>query len=73
MPTFPFILLDLWLTVSQMGNKRQTRCYRTDRESQLVKRPIEAEYNNLRCLGSPYAFRVNKAHEFILIFQKPKV
>lgn len=29
------------------------------------------EYNNLRPLGYPYVFRVNKVHEFLLIFQKP--
>ncbi len=29
-----------------------------------------SEYNNLRPLGYPYVFRVNKIHEFILIFQK---
>jgi len=29
------------------------------------------EYNNMRPLGYPHVFRVNKAHEFILIFQKP--
>jgi DNA modification methylase len=29
------------------------------------------EYNQLRPLGYPYVFRVNKVHEFILIFQKP--
>jgi len=29
------------------------------------------EYNNMRPLGYPFVFRVNKAHEFILIFQKP--
>ncbi len=29
------------------------------------------EYNNMRPLGYPHKFRVNKAHEFILIFQKP--
>lgn len=28
------------------------------------------EYNNLRPLGYPYVFRVNKVHEFVLIFQK---
>lgn len=28
------------------------------------------EYNHLRPLGYPYVFRVNKVHEFILIFQK---
>lgn len=30
------------------------------------------EYNNLRPLGYPSVFRINKAHEFILIFQKPE-
>lgn len=30
-----------------------------------------ADYNNLRPLGYPYVFRVNKVHEFLLIFQKP--
>lgn len=30
------------------------------------------EYNNMRPLGYPYKFRINKAHEFILIFQKPR-
>jgi len=30
------------------------------------------EYNNMRPLGYPSVFRVNKAHEFILIFQKRK-
>jgi DNA modification methylase len=30
------------------------------------------EYNNMRPLGYPWVFRINKAHEFILIFQKPK-
>lgn len=29
------------------------------------------EYNNLRPLGYPSVFRINKCHEFILIFQKP--
>lgn len=29
------------------------------------------EYNNMRPLGYPSVFRVNKAHEFILIFRKP--
>ena len=30
------------------------------------------EYNNLRPLGFPSVFRINKVHEYILIFQKPK-
>jgi DNA modification methylase len=29
------------------------------------------EYNNMRPLGFPTKFRINKAHEYILIFQKP--
>ena len=29
------------------------------------------EYNNLRPLGHPSVFRVNKVHEYILIFQRP--
>lgn len=28
------------------------------------------EYNNMRPLGFPYRFRINKAHEYILIFRK---
>jgi len=28
------------------------------------------DYNNLRPLGYPHVFRINKVHEFILIFQK---
>ena len=30
------------------------------------------EYNNLRPLGYPHKFRINKVHEYILIFQKPR-
>ena len=30
------------------------------------------EYNNLRPLGHPSVFRINKVHEFINIFQKPR-
>ena len=30
------------------------------------------EYNNLRPLGYPSVFRINRTHEFVLIFQKPK-
>lgn len=30
----------------------------------------QAEYNNLRPLGYPSVFRVNKVHEYVLIFQK---
>jgi len=31
------------------------------------------EYNNLRPLGYPYVFRINKVHEFILVFKKCKL
>jgi DNA modification methylase len=30
-----------------------------------------AEYNNLRPLGYPSVFRVNRVHEFVLVFRKP--
>mgnify|MGYP000038285119 CR=1 FL=1 len=29
------------------------------------------EYNNLRPLGYPSVFRINKVHKLILIFQRP--
>lgn len=30
----------------------------------------QKEYNNMRPLGYPYVFRINKVHEYILIFKK---
>ena len=30
----------------------------------------QKEYNNLKPLGYPYSFIVNKVHEYILIFEK---
>lgn len=32
----------------------------------------QTEYNNLRPLGYPAVFRINKVHEFIVLMQKPK-
>ena len=32
----------------------------------------QSEYNNLRPLGYPAVFRVNKVHEYVLLMQKPK-
>jgi len=32
----------------------------------------QAEYNNLRPLGYPSVFRINKVHEFVLLMQKPR-
>jgi DNA modification methylase len=31
-----------------------------------------ADYNNLRPLGFPYVFRVNKVHEFLIILRRPR-
>lgn len=31
----------------------------------------QSEYNNLRPLGYPYKFRINKIHEYLLVFEKP--
>jgi DNA modification methylase len=28
------------------------------------------EYNNMKPLGYPYVFRINKVHEYIMIFRK---
>ena len=33
----------------------------------------QKEYNNMRPLGYPYSFVVNKVHEYLLIFQKNKI
>jgi hypothetical protein len=32
----------------------------------------QKEYNNMRPLGYPYSFVVNKVHEYILLFEKVK-
>ena len=32
-----------------------------------------SDYNNLRTLGYPYTFRINKIHEYLLIFLKPRL
>ena len=33
----------------------------------------QKDYNNMRPLGYPYSFIVNKVHEYILIFKKPDI
>jgi len=33
----------------------------------------QKEYNNMRPLGYPYSFIINKVHEYILIFKKPDI
>ncbi|MDW8222583.1 MAG: DNA methyltransferase [Gemmatales bacterium] len=67
-----------------MDLRKQNRFYpfHSDLASELVCRGFEwddliiwnraSEYNNLRPLGYPYRFRVNKIHEYILIMRKPK-
>jgi len=30
----------------------------------------QADYNNMRPLGYPYKFRINKVHEYLMIFIK---
>jgi hypothetical protein len=31
----------------------------------------QSEYNNLRPLGYPAVFRINKVHEFVVLMRKP--
>jgi DNA modification methylase len=54
---------------SDLASRLQAIGYRWD---DLVIWNRQAEYNNLRPLGYPAVFRINKVHEFILLMQKPK-
>jgi DNA modification methylase len=54
---------------SDLAARLQTVGYRLD---DLIVWNRQAEYNNLRPLGYPAVFRVNKVHEFIVLMQKPK-
>lgn len=53
---------------SDLAARLQTVGYRLD---DLIVWNRQAEYNNLRPLGYPAVFRVNKVHEFIVLMQKP--
>lgn len=53
---------------SDLAGHLQEIGYRYD---DLVIWNRQAEYNNLRPLGYPAVFRINKVHEFILLMQKP--
>lgn len=53
---------------SDLASRLQTVGYRYD---DLIIWNRQAEYNNLRPLGYPAVFRINKVHEFILLMQKP--
>jgi DNA modification methylase len=69
-----------------MDIRKQERFYplHADLQSRLCREDVglflddiiiwdrKQEYNNLRPLGFPTTFRINKIHEYILIFRKPK-
>jgi DNA modification methylase len=55
---------------SDLASRLQTIGYEFD---DLVIWNRQSEYNNLRPLGFPAVFRINKVHEFILLMQKPAV
>jgi len=54
---------------SDLAGRLQAIGYQFD---DLVVWNRQAEYNNLRPLGFPAVFRINKVHEFILLMQKPR-
>ncbi len=54
---------------SDLAGRLQQIGYRFD---DLVIWNRQSEYNNLRPLGFPAVFRVNKVHEFVLLMQKPR-
>jgi len=53
---------------SDLAGRLQEIGYRLD---DLVIWNRQSEYNNLRPLGFPAVFRINKVHEFVLLMQKP--
>jgi DNA modification methylase len=54
---------------SDLAVRLQEIGYRFD---DLVVWNRQTEYNNLRPLGYPAVFRINKVHEFVLLMQKPE-
>ena len=55
---------------SDLASRLQQIGYKYD---DLIIWNRQSEYNNLRPLGFPSVFRVNKVHEFVLLMQKPAV
>ena len=53
---------------SDLASRLVTAGYRFD---DLIIWNRQAEYNNLRPLGYPSVFRINKVHEYVLLMQKP--
>jgi DNA modification methylase len=54
---------------SDLAARLQKVGYRYD---DLIIWNRQTEYNNLRPLGYPSVFRINKVHEFVLLMQKPE-
>lgn len=54
---------------SDLAARLQKIGYRYD---DLIIWNRQTEYNNLRPLGYPAVFRINKVHEFVLLMQKPQ-
>jgi DNA modification methylase len=54
---------------SDLAGRLEQIGYRYD---DLVIWNRQSEYNNLRPLGFPSVFRINKVHEFVLLMQKPQ-
>ncbi|HUQ69339.1 MAG TPA: DNA methyltransferase [Planctomycetaceae bacterium] len=54
---------------SDLAARLQTVGYQLD---DLIIWNRQTEYNNLRPLGYPAVFRVNKVHEFVVLMQKPQ-
>ncbi len=68
------------VVVMDIRKKDKFYPFHSDLANELTKRNFKfediiiwnraKEYNNLRALGYPYVFRVNKIHEYILLFSK---
>ena len=52
---------------TDLANKMQDEGFELD---DIIIWDRQREYNNMRPLGYPFVFRVNKVHEFVLIFKK---
>jgi len=67
-----------------MDLRKQSNFYPLHMDASMLMREIgftfediiiwdrQQEYNNMRPLGYPYKFIVNKVHEYLLIFRKPE-
>lgn len=79
---YEVMALNGYAVVNVMDLRKRAHFYplHVDLSSELVRRGYtlddiiiwdrRKEYNRLRPLGYPYVFRVNKVHEYLLIFQK---